>query len=83
MKVEYKASVLTPAGFRGVDMVAEVKSISAKRVEVVEVLTIDGEDVEANMSRTGAKRQSFYGVGAAARQVGAIKNLSACRLIVE
>lgn len=80
MLVEYKSSVLTPAGFRGVHIEAEAEKISEKRVSVVKVLKIDGEEVQANMSRTGAKRQSFWGVGAAKREEGKIKNLSACAI---
>lgn len=81
MLVEYKSSVLTPAGFRGVNIEAEVEKISEKRVSVVKVLRIDGEKVKANMSRTGAKRQAFWGTGAAAREEGKIKNLSACVIL--
>ena len=83
MKVKYNASVLTPAGFRGVTMRAIVEKISEKRIKVIEVLAINGEDVKANMSRTGANRQKFYGIGAAAREVGKIKNLSACEIVEE
>lgn len=81
MKVKYKASVLTPAGFRGVTMVAIVEKISEKRVKVIKVLVINGEDVKADMSRTGANRQRFYGIGAAAREVGKTKNLSICQIV--
>lgn len=81
MKIKYNASVLTPAGFRGVEMEAIVEKISEKRVKVVEVIAIDGEDVKANMSRTGANRQKFYGIGAAAREVGKTKNLSTCQIV--
>ncbi len=78
--IKYKASVFTPAGFRGVEMEALAEKISEKRAKVIEVLKIDSEEVKANMSRTGAKRQKFYGVGAAAREEGKIKNLSACEI---
>jgi len=83
MKIEYRGSVLTPAGFRGVTFTARVKKLSEKRVQVLEILQIEGEDVRTNMSRTGANRQKFYGIGAAAREEGAIKNLSACRVLAE
>ena len=81
MKIKYSGSVLTPAGFRGVSFEALAEKISDKRVKVIEVLTIDREDVKPNMSRTGAKRQSYWGVGAAERQVGKLKNLSSCEVI--
>jgi len=81
MKIKYKASVFTPAGFRGVTMTAIVEKISDKRVQVLEVIEIDGEEVKANMSRTGAKRQSFYGIGAASKEQGKTKNLSACEIL--
>ncbi len=79
--VKYNGTVLTPAGFRSVEMTARVEKISEKRVKVVEVIEIDGKPVAANMSRTGAKRQAFYGTGAAAREEGKIKNLSSCTVI--
>ena len=81
MKIKYSGSVLTPAGFRGVEFEATAEKISEKRAKVIEVLTIDGEDVISNMSRTGAKRQSFYGVGAASREKGKTKNLSSCKIL--
>ena len=81
MKVDYNGTVLTPAGFRSVKMTAEVEQISEKRVKVIEVVEINGEQVQANMSRTGANRQKFYGIGVAAREDGKIKNLSACTII--
>ncbi len=79
--IKYNASVLTPAGFRGVTMIATAEKISEKRVKVLEILKIDGEEVKANMSRTGANRQKYYGIGAAAREEGKTKNLSACELL--
>lgn len=81
MKVEYKGSVYTPAGFRSITITAKVEAISPKRVKIKEVLLIDGEQVQANMSRTGAKRQAFYGYGVADREEGKIKNLSVCTVI--
>jgi hypothetical protein len=77
MKIKYSGSVLTPAGFRGVEFEATAEKISEKRAKVIEVLTIDGEDVISNMSRTG----SFYGVGAASREEGKTKNLSSCKIL--
>jgi len=78
--IKYNGTVLTPAGFRSVEMTAKAEKISEKRAKVSEVLEIDGEEVTANMSRTSANRQKFYGIGAAAREKGKIKNLSACKV---
>lgn len=79
--IEYKGSVLTPAGFRGVLFLAKAEKVSAKRARVLDILKIDGGEVVANMSRTGANRQKFFGFGAARREEGKIKNLSACEII--
>lgn len=77
----YKGSVPTRCGFRSVEFKAKLSQISAKRLQVVEILEIDGESVGANMSRTGAKRQSFYGHGAARHEEGKIKYLSSVSII--
>jgi len=79
--IKYNGTVLTPAGFRSVTMTAKAEQISPKRAVVIEVTEIDGEKVKANMSRTGANRQKFYGIGAATREEGKTKNLSACEII--
>lgn len=79
--IKYNGTVLTPAGFRSVTMTAKAEQISPKRAIVIEVTEIDGEEVKANMSRTGANRQKFYGIGAATREEGKTKNLSACEII--
>ncbi len=79
--IKYNGTVLTPAGFRSVEMTANAEKISEKRARVLEVLTINGEEVRANMSRTGANRQKFYGIGAASREEGKTKNLSTCKLV--
>ena len=76
MKVEYRATVNTPAGFRSVYAIATAKKISEKRCEIVEVLSFDDEDVNANMSRTGAKRQQYNGFYYADLEVGKKKNVS-------
>lgn len=81
IKIKYNGSVLTPAGFRGVNFEALAEKISEKRARVIEVLAIDGEEIKSNMSRTGAKRQRFWGVGAGERQVSKLKNLSSCEVI--
>lgn len=80
IKIKYNASVFTPAGFRGVTIEALAEQISEKRAKVIQVLHINGEEIKSNMSRTGAKRQSFWGFGAANREEGKIKNLSACEV---
>ena len=79
--IKYNGTVLTQAGFRSVEMTAKAEKISEKRAKVLEVLEIDGEEVKANMSRTGANRQKFYGIGAAAREQGKTKNLSTCEVV--
>ena len=76
--INYKSSVCTPAGWRGVEITALAKKISEKMAVVEKVLEISGKEPYYNMSRTGAKRQLFNGVGVAAREVGARKRLSAC-----
>lgn len=81
LNIKYNASVLTPAGFRSVTMTAVAEKISEKRCKIIEVTHINGDEVQANMSRTGANRQKFYGIGTASREVDKIKNLSACELI--
>ena len=74
--VNYNASVLTPAGWRGVVFRAEVERVSAKRVRVVRVVAIDGEPVTRVMSRTGSNRQKFNGAYFAGREAGKIKNIA-------
>lgn len=79
--IKYNGTVLTPAGFRSVEMTAKAEKISAKRAKVLELIEIDGEEIKANMSRTGANRQKFYGIGVASREEGKIKNLSTCQIV--
>ena len=84
VNVEYKASVYVQAGWRSVYFKGIAKMISDKRCEITEITHIDDEPVKANMSRTGAKRQSFYGIGAAKKEIGSIKIISklfSCELI--
>lgn len=52
MKARYNSSVKTPAGWRGVEIVATVEKISDKRVKVLAVELIDGETPNRNQSRT-------------------------------
>lgn len=81
--IKYNASVHTAAGWRGVEIEAVAEKISQKRAKVLSVKTIDGEKVVGTMSRTGAKRQSYYGIGVAHHEQGNVKNLSACEIIAE
>ena len=83
MKVEYKASVNTPAGHRSVYVIANAKLISPKRCEIVEVVTIDDEEPSRVMSRTGAKRQQYDGIYCASMEVGKKKNLSSLFKVIE
>ena len=83
MKIEYKASVNTPAGHRSVYVIAEAKKLSDKRCEVVAVLTLDDEEPAKVMSRTGAKRQQYDGIYCAAQEVGKKKNTAALFNIIE
>jgi nitroimidazol reductase NimA-like FMN-containing flavoprotein (pyridoxamine 5'-phosphate oxidase superfamily) len=79
--IEYSASVNTPAGWRSVWMKGTAKKISEKRCEVVEITHIDNEDVSANMSRTGAKRQQFNGKYFAGGEKGKKKNISSVTIL--
>ena len=83
MKIEYKASVNTPAGHRPVYVVAKALKLSDKRCEVVEVLTIDDEVPRKNMSRTGASRQAFDGLYLSANEAGKKKNIASLFNVVE
>ena len=75
MKIEYKASVSTPAGHRSVYVIASAVKLTDKRCQVTEVLTIDDEAPSKFMSRTGAKRQQFDGTYLANNEVSKTKNI--------
>lgn len=77
MKARYNSSVKTPAGWRGVEIVATVEKISDKRVKVLVVDLIDNEIPNFNQSRTGAKHQQFNGRSFAQTEEGKTKNISA------
>lgn len=83
MIIEYKASVNTRSGWKGVYMTAEATRISDKRVEVLEVTHIDDEPVQRWMSRTGANRQRYNGEYFASEEVGKKKNISSLYWIEE
>jgi hypothetical protein len=80
LQITYDTGVYTPAGWRSVTITATAKKTSAKMAEVVEVVLIDGEPPVGYTSRTGAKRQRYNAGGIAAREAGARKRLSACRV---
>ena len=81
MKIEYQSSVLTPAGYRSVDVIATAKPITPKRCEVLEVLSIDGDTPKYGMSRTGANRQRYNGIYLAENEIGKKKIVSRLRVI--
>ena len=83
MKITYKTSVCTPAGWRGVIVLAKAAPVTAKTVTVTEVLEIDGEEPTGYTSRTGAKRQRYNAAGIAQREIGSRKRLSSCLTIEE
>jgi hypothetical protein len=83
MKIEYKASVNTPAGHRSVYVIASAIKLTDKRCQVTEVLTIDDEAPNKYMSRTGAKRQQFDGTYLADNEIGKKKNISGLFNILE
>ena len=76
VKIEYKGSVHTVAGWRSVYYKGEAEKISEKRVKIIKITYIDDEPVNYNMSRTGAKRQQYNGNYFAENEVGKIKNIS-------
>tara|TARA_R110000765_G_scaffold329068_1_gene419975 strand:- start:43 stop:324 length:282 start_codon:yes stop_codon:yes gene_type:complete len=79
--ITYTTAVYTLAGWRPETVTARAKPLSPKRVEVVEVLDVGENGNAGYASRTGAKRQQYSVGGVAAREVGKIKNLSACEII--
>lgn len=81
MLIEYNSSVMVPAGWRSVTIKAEVKPITDKRVKVVKVIEIDGDQPCGYTSRTGAKRQTYNAEGVALREVGKIKIISKCTIL--
>ena len=76
VNVEYSASVLTQAGWRSVVMSGIAKQISEKRVQILEIKKIGGDDIDCYMSRTGAQRQSFNGEYFAKSEISKKKNIS-------
>lgn len=80
MIIEYNTSVMVPAGWRSVTITAKVEPITPKRVKVVEVLEIDGEQPCGYTSRTGAKRQTYNARSIALREIDKVKILSKCSI---
>lgn len=83
MKIEYKGSVKANCGWRSVYYKAIAEKISDKRVRVIEITSIDDEEINYNMSRTGAKRQQYNGLYFADNEKGKIKNISSLYKIEE
>ena len=81
--ISYIASVFTPAGWRSVTVQARAEQVSPGYAKVTEVLTIDSETPRGTMSRTGARRQEYWGTGVAKREVSKRKRLSACTVLPE
>jgi len=79
--IKYAGSILCPAGFRSVTIVATAElSKSGKMAKVTEVLTID-DRAPGYTSRTGANRQKYNGFKAAELETGKNKRLSTCEVI--
>lgn len=79
--VKYNSSVLTAAGWRSVTIIAGANYLSAKRVEITCVDSIDGLSPSKNMTRTGSKRQAYDGLYFAGNKAGKIKNVSSLELV--
>ena len=79
--VKYNSSVLTAAGWRSITIVAGANYLSAKRVEIISVDSIDGLTPSNNMTRTGSKRQTYNGVYYSNNESGKVKNISSLELI--
>jgi len=79
--VKYNSSVLTAAGWRSITIMAHANYLSAKRVEIISVDSIDGLTPEKNMTRTGSKRQAYNGLYFAGSESGKVKNISSLELI--
>ena len=69
MKIEYKTSIKTRAGWRSIDVQAIIEKLQ-KNGKVTTILLVDGEKPAYMQSRTGAKRQQFNGLFVARLEVG-------------
>ena len=74
--ITYSVGVKTPAGWRAVTATATAQRISPKRVRVVAVTALGGEQVMRNMSRTGSQRQAYSGEFVARLESGKVKNVA-------
>lgn len=83
MKIKYQSSVKVAAGWRSVNIVADVEKLNEAIAIVKNVILIDGETPAYSQSRTGAKRQEFNGIFWAKTQIGAKKRLSSCTILNE
>ena len=81
MKIEYKTSIKTRAGWRSIDVQAIIEKTSEKTGKVTTILLVDGEKPAYMQSRTGAKRQQFNGLFVARLEVGKKKRLSSCKIL--
>lgn len=79
--IKYSTLVKVAAGWRDVNVVAKAAMVSKAMAEVVEVITIDGEEPSRTQSRTGAKHQESNGIWWSKTQIGAKKRVSACEVI--
>ena len=79
--VKYNSSVLTLAGWRSITIVAHANYLSAKRVEIISVDSIDGLTPEKNMKRTGSKRQAYDGIYYSNCESGKVKNINSLELV--
>jgi hypothetical protein len=80
MKISYKSSVLTNAGWRSITITAIAEKTSEKMAKVNEIIAIDGEYPTGYLSRTGAKRQTYNANYVSTKELGRIKRLSACEV---
>lgn len=81
MKIEYKTSIKTRAGWRSIDVQAIIEKTSEKTGKVTTILLVDGEKPAHGQSRTGARRQQFNGLFVAQLEVGKKKWLSSCKIL--
>lgn len=81
VKIKYRLSVFTRAGWRSVTVVATASQVSPGIAVVDNVELINGEAPAYCMSRTGAHRQEFNGFTVSSGQVGTKKRISACEVL--
>lgn len=83
LKIRYKTSVYTQAGFRSETFTALADRVSDKRVRVVEIVDVGGHGTTGTGTITGAKRQSYNVKFVANCEIGKIKRLSACEILTQ